>query len=379
MYSIFETNQICNYTINPSIHYINPKIKHKVYATKTMLYSIYNYDKGFICFDDTESSKYRSVICSYPDKEILCFSPTKSVSYTNFNGNENGGYQEKPSTTVTDIVEGIMVNLFFDSRIDSWEIATKSAIGGKYGQMYNDRKATIYDMFIQALAGNIEQSLNENPIISMLPKWCSYSFVMNITQEPHLTLVAVYNIQKKNVLLVPSTIYKKWRVFEDIDGLVSFPKEYDKIDLKQTEVGFMVQDYESGQRAKILLPEYLTAKRMNKIKPATQYQYLCLRRVNKVYGYLTYFPKQRTDFFLIEEQYDNYVNKVHHYYMEHFVKKKLVWQDIPVKYRDPVYKIHHEIYIKGLSQKNPVVITKSVVKDFFIKKDPNEMAYRLSK
>jgi hypothetical protein len=65
--------------------------------------------------------------------------------------------------------------------------------------------------------------------------------------------------------------------------------------------------------------------------------------------------------------------------MEHFVKKKLVWQDIPVKYRDPVYKIHHEIYIKGLSQKNPVVITKSVVKDFFIKKDPNEMAYRLSK
>lgn len=370
MVSLFESSQIHNYLIDPNIHHKNPKIKHKFYATEKDHYIVLNYHKEFVCFDDNETSQYRSVICSYPEKQVLCFSPTKSVPYHIFEQNDK--------TCISERVEGIMINLFYDPRIKSWELATKSAVGCKYGKKYNNSEFTFYDMFIQALAGNPEKTLNENPIISMLPTWCSYSFIMSVTVEPRLTLVAVYSIQSPIVLLLPSNVYKEWKVFDGLDTIISFPKKYDKIPEtnainRKIIYGYMLQNYETGIRTKWFHPEYIMTKKTKKIKPTLQYQYACLRRVNKVYEYLSFFPKQRRAFHLIQEQYENYVNKVHHYYMEHFVKKKVVWSDIPMKYRDSVYKIHHTIYLAGLAHKMRIMITINVVKEWLRKKEPMEV------
>ena len=365
MASLFESSQIHNYTIDPNIHHRNQKIKHKFYATEKNHYAILNYYKEFVCFDDLETSQYRSVICSYPEKQVLCFSPTKSVPYHMF---EHGN-----KTCITQIVDGIMINLFYDPRNKSWELATKSAVGCKYGQRYNNSEYSFYDMFIQALAGNPEKTLNENPIISMLPTWCSYSFVMSVTAEPRLTLVAVYSIQSSSVLLLPSNIYKEWKVFKSADNIILFPKEYDKIDETDSMNGYMLQNYETGMRTKWFHSDYIIAKKTNKIKPTLQYQYACLRRVNKVYEYLGFFPRQRRAFHLIQEQYDNYVNKVHHYYVEHFVKKRIAWTDIPVKFRDSVYRIHHTIRLPGLICNKRIVITKNVVKEWLGKMNPTDV------
>jgi hypothetical protein len=366
MFSPFEMSQIPNYIINPSIHHTRLTIKHKLYATLKAHYSILNYDKDFLCFNDTESSIYRSVICSYPEKQVLCFSPTKSVPYNSF--------IQSDKTCISEIVEGIMVNLFFDTRIQSWEIATKSAVGCKYGQKYNNNELTIYDMFIKALAGNSEKTLNDNPIISMLPKWCSFSFVISMQAEPQLTLVAVYNIQKLNILMLPSSLYKNWKVFEDVQDIILFPKEYNHIDKNTTKKGYMLVNYETGQRSKWINPDYIIKKKLSKIKPATQYLYLCLRRVSKVYDYLTYFSKQKRDFLLLEKQYEDYIDKVHQYYLEHFVKKNINWDDIPEKFKNTIYKIHYTIFLKGLSQNMHIVITKNIIKDWLNKKNPNEVA-----
>lgn len=366
MTSLFETSQIHNYTIDPNIHHTNKNIRYKFYATSQTHYSVLNYDKDFVCFDDNECRKYRSVICSYPEKQVLCFSPSKSVPYTHFRHTEK--------TNITELTQGLMVNLFYDGRIDSWELATKSAVSCKYGGKYNANNFTFRDMFITALAGNPEKALNENPIIGLLPKWCSFSFVMSVQDEPRLTLVAVFIIQKLNVLMLPSNIYKEWSIFKSIDGLISFPKEYDKIPDTDTKRGYMLTNYETGERTKWFHNEYIKQKRIDKIKPATQYQYLCLKRVNKVFGYLDYFPKQKYNFALLQNQYDEYVDKVHHYYVEHFVKKNISWHDIPSKFKNTIYKIHHSIHIKGLSQNMRIVITKHIVRDWLNKKAPMEVA-----
>ena len=364
--ALFETSQLLNYTIDPNIHYTNKKIHYKFYATSNTHYSILNYDKDFICFDDSECRKYRSVICSYPEKQVLCFSPSKSIQCNSFKLTEK--------TNITELVEGLMVNLFYDSRIKSWELATKSAVGCKYGGKYNANNLTFRDIFIRALAGNPDKTLNENPIISLLPKWCSFSFVMKIQDDPHLTLVAVYSMHSPSVLLLPSNIYKEWSIFKSIDGIISFPKEYDKIPETDTRQGYMLTNYETGERTKWFHHEYIKQKQIDRIKPATQYQYLCLKRVNKVFGYLEYFPKQKHNFFLMQNQYNEYVNKVHHYYMEHFVKKNISWHEIPRKFKDTIYKIHHSIHIKGLSHNMRIVVTKHIVSDWLIKKAPNEVA-----
>jgi hypothetical protein len=369
----FENSQLYSYTINPYINHINQKIKQKIYATKKSHYSILNYDKDYICFDDKESSKYKSVICSYPEKQILCVAPIKSIPFNHFKQNRNGN-----SIVISEIMEGIMINLFYDSRIESWEIATKSAVGGKYGQKYNNSNSMFYDMFIDALAGNTEKQLNDNPTINMLPKWCCYSFVMTIEPIPKLTLISVCNIQIYNIIIIPSYIYKKWKVFESVHCVISFPNEYEYINYKNIVNRCMLTDYESGERTKWFHPDYIINKKINKIKPSLQYQYLCFRRINKVYNYLGFFPKQRNDFYLIEQQYEQYIDKVHQYYMEHFVKKTIQWQDIPIKFRDTIYKIHHSIRLDGLSKQMRIVITKNIVRDWLNKKDPKDVAYKLN-
>ena len=71
-----------NETIYRSINTIEPNkesilINKKNYQHANMKYTIMNYTKEFLCFDDYETSKYRSVIFSNPDVENLSGEPNK--------------------------------------------------------------------------------------------------------------------------------------------------------------------------------------------------------------------------------------------------------------------------------------------------------------
>ena len=105
------------------------KIKTKYYNKNNVQYKILNYDSEMLCFDDYISSLYRSVIASFPENKILSFSPQKSLDKDKF-------IEKYPniddSMIINEIIEGTMINLFYDSRIEKWEISTKSAIGGIY-------------------------------------------------------------------------------------------------------------------------------------------------------------------------------------------------------------------------------------------------------
>ena len=78
-----------NDTICRNINALEPDkvstiINKKIYYNANIGYTIMNYTKDFICFDDYETAKYRSVIFSNPQNKLLCFSPPKSIKYDIF-------------------------------------------------------------------------------------------------------------------------------------------------------------------------------------------------------------------------------------------------------------------------------------------------------
>ena len=134
--------------------YNNNIIKNKAYSHNNRTYNILNYDRAYVCNNDYENSKYRSLVISFPEKKLLCFSCPKSITFDSFITK----YPVLDSEIlVNDIIEGTMINLFYDDRIQNWQIATKSAVGGNYwyfrNQYDNTEKTqkTFNEMFLEAL------------------------------------------------------------------------------------------------------------------------------------------------------------------------------------------------------------------------------------
>jgi hypothetical protein len=221
----------------------NRRIRHKLTAIDKQLYFILNYDKSMICFNDTKTGMYRSVILSYPENKILGFSPPKSIPLSMF-------MHKYPETgqnniVVTEFIEGVMIQLFYDDRSSRWEIATKSAIGGKYAYYEKEKenakkmsklKPTFYRMFLEALGASKRQELNDIPILECLSTSMSYTFILqhpeNIIMEPVnrpvAYLVSVYRIcaDENYVEYIPRPVYETWSEFQNLHGLIEFPKQY---------------------------------------------------------------------------------------------------------------------------------------------------------
>ena len=125
--------QYASYRLN---HKNNSKIENKEYLHNNIRYTIKSYDSKYICNDASDHlTLYRSVIFSHPENTLLSFSPQKSVLKENFCNryeiNDDDIY-------INEYIDGTMIHLFYDNRVNQWEIATKNSIGGNY-KLINSR------------------------------------------------------------------------------------------------------------------------------------------------------------------------------------------------------------------------------------------------
>ena len=104
--------------------YDGEKVVSKTYTTPHAQYKILNLSKD----SDDEHGTYRSVIVDPETNKIMCISPPKSIPNSSF----YEAFPDKAGVVATEIIEGTMLNLFYDCRISSWEIASKGAVGGNY-------------------------------------------------------------------------------------------------------------------------------------------------------------------------------------------------------------------------------------------------------
>jgi hypothetical protein len=385
------------YQLDPNI--ISNKITKKSVRGYYSDYFILNYDKLGLCFNDEKTGVYRSVVFSNPENRLLSFSPVMSISPSVFmNKYPNIDYD----IYVQEFVEGVMINLFYDYRVHKWVIATKGAIGGKYGYgSASDKSNTFYEMFMDALHANKSETLNNLAMVEHFVKCLSYTFILqhpkNVisvpVSKPRLVLVSVYLIhrEKNTAEFIPHVFYEKWTEFINLAGIVEFPKQYDFHDYKEifqknkelpnngTETGYMITNIRTGERCRIRSYAHDILKQMTRVDAETQYRYFCIRHIGKLSDYIKMFPHQKKSFFLIEEEYENRITKIHESYCDVYIYKTRDPDTVDSADFTHVYKLHHNVYLPSLCSGSKLrKVYKKTVRKYFDEMEPRELLYIMS-
>lgn len=402
--------------IDTNIASKNPIIQEK----QTLDYKILNYTKGYVCFDENDDSgNYRSVIVSNVSNHVIAYGPRKSITYNYF-------VNKYPDTTegkipnevyISEMVEGTMINLFFDKERNVWEIATKGAVGGHYWyfrQYYGNlsensntecnetNQYTFRQMFMEAIGEHALNDLNDSFLTKYLSKDLCYSFVVQHPANhivldiiyPTAYLVAIYDISLSNdfmdyncitqiplyeyaneninmMRLMSSGIFHLPRVWRKP---ISYNGLYQGKETSPFPMGYMLVHSLTGDRLKIKTDNYERLKELRGNHPNLQYQYLSIMRTGKLTEFLQYFPIYNTLFYKFHEQITEYVKSVHKLYLEIFVQKnKAILDNLHKSMKYHLQQIH---YNKHICEKQ--IITRHVVMEWFLQTlEPGQFLYML--
>jgi len=380
-------------------------------------YTILTCDKEIVCFNEPmQIRQYHSVI--FKGKRLMSFAPPKELSlseFTRINDDPDNNNNHHDFFHINEAMEGLLIHLFYDFDIESWQIATRNAIGGNYFAMTHKTNRihdlifdtvtgvvvipTIYEMFMDALCMERTMSLNDVPLLSGLNKLYCYSMILQHPSNPmilpihypSLYLIAVYNVHQtlNYVESIPSTEYENWQCF--VNSTLLFPKkstlsygdlqEYERSTLRFRETitrGLIATHLLSGERCLIQNPEYSAISRSRERDTALHYQYICLHRLGRDDHYLMQFPKQRATFAQFYKLHKEFIRNLHFSYLLVHVHHTWSLSDVSTKYVELIQRLHKEIYLPSLSKGlNKIIITKGVIREFLKKLHPTEMFYYL--
>ena len=374
----------------------NRNIIEKKYKTEASIYSILNYTQSELGNDSMECLDYHSVILDNASRKILSVAPPKPIDISN---SPNLTF-DNANIRVSEYIEGTYIHLFYDPFIFSWEIATKKAIGGKYSFYHiPDQYSLSYrEMFMEACGLSKDTHMDDVPFLPFLDKNKCYGFVLQHPDnhivmkilEPRIYLVSVYEIELINftITFISPEIYQQDPIFEKHS--IHLPKTYDlqkypveeyirvhaSIHTPLIVAGIMITNLTTGQTYAQINPNYLEMAELRGNHPNIQYQYLCLRRIQKVAAFLQYFPQYNSEFSKYKLQYDTFVTNVHQSYISYYVKKEGIV--ISPKYFPTIYEIHHSVFIPSMTNKDKIIIRRKVVKEYIDQFDPAKILFLLN-
>ena len=382
------------------LEHIPKNVQQKQYQYRKHSYTICNYDSAYLCFDaKKEILRFRSVIYSHPEKQLLCYSPGKGMSSQYFCDSYS---TEDKDLYFDEIIDGPMVNLFYDPRLNEWEIATKSAIGGHY-RLFKKTKTkertvkTVREMFVEAFTCapiSMTNNLSNNTILTEFPKHYAYSFVLQHPDcgfifplsSPKLYLVAAYKINRStsSVSLIPPFIFQNWKMLRNLNVLFSTSKTFSNFNeiseapyFSKSKTGnfrgFRGIHLGTGEQCMFESIHFKELIRLHSIHPQIMLQYLCLYRLHMVQDYLEQFPQFRKYFKLFKDHISQFVESIHRAYMLKYVFKE-EREEVCEKYRKHISMLHMIYFIPS---KGKFRVTRKTVHDYFISKPPSEFMYYL--
>jgi hypothetical protein len=346
-----------------------------VQATQYNTYTVFNYDKDYVCYDDAETGMYKSVIMDASTNEIYCMAPPKSVTYDQF---VSSNPTLSDDIVVTEIIPGIMINLWYDNAAARWEISTRDCIG-----CTEDVRAA----FLVAFGNDpeITSDINDDPFLKSYPNSAPknvFSFVLDLVRSPtpKLYLVGQYIIENNTVFDIYHTTDHKDTPFVSFPHSWQFPNYQDlkthfqTIQGSKDIMGVMLCNKKTGQRVKFFNQAYLDFMELQNTDACLLYQYLTLRYVDKV---------KCTSFDNIPDTthctkiLDKFIQNLLDSYKARYVKR--TGEIISQRYMPWIYKMHHNIYLPSLQGGSPnkTVVTKAVINDYLNRLAPTDVFHAL--
>lgn len=323
-------------------------------------YKIFTYNKSHIT-DETLSTYglCRSIIVN-EENQIICFSPPKSQRSISVE-----------DCIIQEFIDGTMINVFWNG-IDSWEIATRSKVGGDFS-FYEGAK-TFREMFYEAI-NLIGLDIND------LDKKYSYSFVLQHpdnrivvpVKTPTIYLIYCYEIVTTDDYNV-DIYYRNDIYIKTLSTQISTPKIFSMKECLEfstadyTFMGFVFYNMQTGERKKFRNPmyEYVRFLRGNQCK--LKYHYLYLKSMpGYVKEYLKYYPEHEEQFEHFRQEIFNFTHQLYMNYVFCYIHKQQPLIEFSEQYRTHMYHLH-QYYIQCL-RPNKLYVDKKVVIDYVNKMD----------
>ena len=341
--------------------------------------------------------KYRSVVAN-KDNYVVAFSPPKSILF-----NEFIEKNEFKDIVVEELIEGTMINLFYDSYKKDLEIATRSNIGGNNKFVQEHDIASFRDMFLEACV-ELKFDFEKLPKSSDTPNSVySYSFVM---QHPKNRIVSrtdnnkcwIYLIEMYEIIHTDTGSdinridnEKYMELFSSL-GISVSPElllnntitSYDEV-IKHATMkdswcgktymcfgGFMIKNKITNERTKLRDTHYEHIRKLrgNQIKP--KYHYLALRKLRKLQEYLQYYPEDKNKYDVYRQELSDYVYNLWRSYIGCYIKKEKPVKEWPRQFRVHMFNIHNEFI------HNREVITLNKVYIYFNKLHESQQMFLLN-
>ena len=348
-------------------------LKLKTWKFGGVNYHILKYDKEWLARENENTiGLLRSVIFK-DDGTIVCFAPPKSQNTEKINITSEDQYVSEQ------FIEGTMINMFYEKENNSWQIATRTSVGGKLNfYMENGFKSeeTFSSMFEEIeneLCPNLRDKLNKKYMYSFVIQHPRNRIVKNVV-EKRLYLVEIYEIDGLTVTIRNDNMDELVKELPNIrlPRRIAVKSEIELNECKETcasmntkysTMGVIIKDKE-GNRYKFRNPNYEHVRKLRGNQPKLQYQYLALRQEGKIAEYLKYYPEQKKVFNEYRNLMHDYTNQLFMNYIKCYVKKERELKTFPENYRTHMYKLHHEHYIPTLMPKKEG-INKSYVINYF--------------
>jgi len=125
-------------------------------------------------------------------------------------------------------------------------------------------------------------------------------------------------------------------------------------------LGFVLHNVQTGERSKIRNPVYEQVRALRGNQPKLQYQYLTLRKQNRVKDFLKYYPENKRHFSEYREQIHLFTKTLFMNYMSCYVKKEQPLKQYSEQYRTHMFTLHG-LYIDTLRANKMTITIRSVI------------------
>ena len=388
--------------------------------TPSGTFYILKYDRAKLKDAEYETvGRFRSVVFDSKG-EICCIAPPKMLKLTDemksWPVNSEGGH-----LTAEELVEGMMVNLFYYKGTEKWYVSTKSSVGEVSFDHIQEAMAVEATTAAGATEGtyqklNIQEILRRRicDILSVLPggleavpKQYCYSFVLqhpknqivNVITVPRLYLVAVYEIVRPDgepgteaTMAGVSAIRLERDIFscsfggtvsrmpsdltcvaDATDAAVSatitphtvedYCRMYGSAETRSVSLpGVVFHDRDTGFCYKQRNPKYESVKKRKGMEQKLIAQYLQLRKDRAIDEYLKYHPQHSRVFNTFRERLHEYTLRLYDAYIEHYVKKNAKpLKEYDRELKTHMYKLHYDVFLATMKEAGTFVTKHTVI------------------